>query len=282
MDMSWIKKYVKESREVENLHYIIKMVPNLVPPIKAVTSEYYIIEKCTPIQSKDFEPSSFYGLCTQLLTPLHGIKVEHFTPGVYKYFAPHCLGGEIKGYSYIPYITGELEGIARCMRIKCPELLNDALFTSLCQLLSNRARYLKDWEPSGGYSLLHGDLHVGNIVKRERDFLFIDFEYLRYGAAELEVANLINSCITYHHKGGLNEQEVMRLNKDYARVAETLPLVDPAVLNFFLVFSLTLFFISSYLRGEVGQLEIVRQLARYYNTPHHLATYGVTRDSCVN
>ena len=262
LEMTWIKKYVKEPREIENLNYIIKTVPELIPSIKTITNDYYIIERCEAIKSEDFEPSNFHKLYLDLLVPLHISKKKSFTPGIYKYFAPHSLNYGIKEQYYIPHIIGEFERIIQSVAVQFPRLLKDITFANLFRSLKNGSRRFKNWEPIGGYSLLHGDLHIGNIVKKEDNFLLIDFEYLRYGATELEIANLVISSMIYHYKNGFNDKKLTRLNTDYSQISGKLPFFDDASFKFFFIFSLSLFYLSLYVRQKQSELEVVRKITK--------------------
>ena len=61
-EIKWIKKFVKNSVEIENLKYLMQLTPNLLPSIKIITDNYYIMEKCNVIEPKDFAPANFYRL----------------------------------------------------------------------------------------------------------------------------------------------------------------------------------------------------------------------------
>jgi hypothetical protein len=258
----WIRKYVKEPREIENLNYLIKINFKLIPSIKTITQKYYIIEKCKPIKPEDFEPSHFYELYLNLLVPLHRFKRESFTPGVYKYFAQYNLSRETNGQHYVPYIMNELEKIVQNLLIHFPRLSEDTIFINLVRYLRYNTWYFENWEPLGGYSLLHGDLHIGNIVKRDNNYLLIDFEYLRYGVVELEVANLVISSLIYHYKKNLNEEKLNNLNTEYLQICNTLPQIDSTLFKFFFIFSLSLFYLSLYIRGKHAELEGIRKITK--------------------
>ena len=263
LETKWIKKYVKEPREIENLNYIIKIAPELIPSIQTITNEYYIIERCETIKSEDFEPSNFHKLYLHLLVPLHKHKKKNFTPGIYKYFAPYSIDYEIKNQHCVPHIMGEFEKIIRNVSIQFPKLFKDVMFTNLLRLLETNSRRFKNWKPIGGYSLLHGDLHIGNIVKKEDNFLLIDFEYLRYGAAEVEIANLIISSLIYHYRENFNDNKKLKsLNDEYFQICNKIPLMSNNSFKFFFIFSLNLFYLSLYLREKHSELGCIREITK--------------------
>ena len=260
--MEWIKKYVRGQNEIENLKYLMRLDPKLIPRIKTITNDYYVIERCKEIEEKNFGPHNFYNLYLDLLTPLHKFRKENFTPGIYKYFAPYNISYEIKNQNYIPHLLDEFEKIIRAVSNQFPKLLGDATFANLFRLLKNSNARFKNWRPFNGYSLLHGDLHIGNIVKRDTHFLLIDFEYLRYGAAELETANLIISCLIWHYRRNPDGKKLAILNTAYFQTSSEFPFLDNLSFKFFFIFSLSLFYLSLYLKGDQIGLEAVRKIIK--------------------
>jgi len=260
--MRWIKKYVREPEEIDHLKYLMRLDPKLIPRIKTITKDYYVIEQCKEIEERDFGPPKFYNLYLNLLTPLHKFKKENFTPGIYKYFAPYSISHEIKNQNYIPHLLDEFEKIIHSVSLQFPKLLDDVAFTNLFGFLKNSNAHFKNWKPFDGYSLLHGDLHIGNIVKRDSHFLLIDFEYLRYGAAELETANLIISCLIWHYRRSSDNKKLTRLNTAYFQISSEFPFLDNLSFKFFFIFSLSLFYLSLYLKGDQIGLAAVRKIIK--------------------
>jgi len=260
----WIKKYIREPREIDNLKHLLKLNLELIPHIRNITNEYYYIEKCKTIESKDFDSLNFHKLYFNLLVPLHKFKNESFTPGIYKYFGPQNLNYKVNNQKYIPYIFSKFEKLIQSASFQFPNLIEDKTFITLLKHLKNMKENFKNWKPIDGYSLLHGDLHIGNIVKRNNNFLLIDFEYLRYGTAELEIANLIISCLLWNYKNKINKKELMQLNTEYFKIYSNLSLLDDALLKLFFIFSLSLFYFSLYLRGKHNELEVVREITKQY------------------
>ncbi|HOC52975.1 MAG TPA: hypothetical protein PLW61_01275 [Caldisericia bacterium] len=263
-EIKWIKKFVKNSVEIENLKYLMQLTPNLLPSIKIITDNYYIMEKCNVIEPKDFAPANFYRLYSELLMPLHKFKKNNYTPGIYKYFAPYTLNSEIKEQYYIPYIMNELKKLICNISIDFTELLEDTYFLNLVRSLNSISIYFKDWKPYNGYNLLHGDLHIGNIVKKNNSYLLIDFEYLHYGSKELEIANFIISSLIWHYKKNHNYTELKKLIIDYFQTCNEFSFFDYSLLKFFFVYSLTLFYLSAYLKKDKIGLETIHKITELY------------------
>ena len=158
--MKKIKKYIRETREIKNLNQLLQLAPTLVPSIEIITDYFYTMERCEIIKPEDFKPSSFYSLYTRLLMPLHKIKRENFTQGIYKYFMPSNLDSKVKGRYYIPYIMEKFEKITGDASSRFPELIEDVTFTNLVRYLESNIKHFEKWKPHSGYSLLHGDLPV--------------------------------------------------------------------------------------------------------------------------
>lgn len=240
----------------------MQLTPNLIPPIKVITDDYYVIERCEVIGPEDFKPSNFYRLYTNLLMPLHKFKRKSFTPGIYKYFKPYSLKHEVKEQHYVLYIMNEFEKIVQGVSVCFSGLLEDVMFTNLVRYLKSISKHFENWRPKTGYSLLHGDLHIGNIVKKGNNYLLVDFEYLRYGAAELEVANLVISSLIYYYKENFDDKELNNLIAKYSQACSKLPKMDNKLFKFFFIFSLNLDYLSLYLREKENDLEGIQKIAK--------------------
>ncbi len=258
MIMEWIKKQIKiGSLEIENLKYLMNLKPRIVPSIKETSKDYYLIEKCTEISKEDFALENFGKLYCNLLSSLYKIKRKGFTHGIYKYFAPNSLNCLVENQKYIPYLMVEFNEIIKKITIYVPKLANDSMFLSLLNYLRTNIKYIRNWEPQEGYCLLHGDLHIKNIVKRGQGYLLIDYEYLRFGAKELEVANFIVSCLLFFYKRDYVSGKLYQ-NKYYDNIVKLF--LDTDIFQFFFLFHLTLFYITYFLKEDLPSLEIVRKI----------------------
>jgi len=260
--MEWIKKQIKiRSFEIENLKYLMNLKPGIMPSVKQTAQDYYLIEKCMELSQEDFAPENFDKLYLNLLASLYKIKGKGFTHGVYKYFAPSSLNSLIENQKYIPYLMVEFNEIVKKTTIYVPKLTNDSMFLNLLDTLRTNFKYIQDWEPQEGYCLLHGDLHIKNIVKRGQDYLLIDYEYLRFGAKELEVANFIVSCLLFFYKRD-NVRGKLYQNKYYDNIVKLF--LDTDIFQLFFLFHLTLFYITFFLKGDLLSLETVRKIVELH------------------
>ncbi len=125
-------------------------------------------------------------LYNDVLASLYDNKNSDFSMGIYSFM---WSGLESKCESYMEYQCNEVETIKnRCYgsiadQYKC---VFDKSYLRFC-LYSKR--YSKVFESE--YVLLHGDLFNGNILDYGGEFKLIDFEYMRYGLKEIELAFLL-------------------------------------------------------------------------------------------
>lgn len=266
LETKWIKKYIKETVEIENLKYLMQLIPSLIPSIKIIKDNYYVMEKCEVIEPEDFEPDNFYRLYIDLLIPLYKFKRSTFTPGIYKYFVPYSLNSEIKEQHYVPYIMNELEKVVQDVSVQSPKLLEDKMFANLIRYLKSISGHFENWKPHTGYSLLHGDLHIGNIVKKNNKFLLIDYEYLRYGASELEISNLIISSLIWHYKKGSRDEVFFKIILDYLQSCNIIfSSSEYDLFLYFMVFSLSLFYLNFYIKKDKVGLKAVIEIFQQLN-----------------
>ena len=117
------------------------------------------------------------------LRPLHEIRSDCFSPGIYSFMA----SGEQPGDSpYEEYLLRELNALAEAAggRDSLEDSMYEAVLKGLRQMPAGPA------DPRG-FCLLHGDLYAGNILSCDGRYALIDFEYLRFGPKEMEWAFLL-------------------------------------------------------------------------------------------
>lgn len=262
-NVRWIKKNVRSSTHIENLKYLLNVNPHILPTVKIIANHYYVVERCKAIDLPDFAPSNLHCVYKNLLASLHKHKREGFTPGVYKYFVPYPVQSENRDEEYIPHLLDQLQRIVASVSIQQPKMITEDTFVCLFEHIAGVGSQLRGWKPLGGYSLLHGDLHIGNVVKKNRKYLLIDYEYLRYGAKELEIANFVISSLIWQHKKSQHRKEVDAVNElsrttvEYFEMCRNLPFVDHKVFRFFFALALSLFYLSAYVKSDRVALSVI-------------------------
>jgi len=262
--MEMLSKQVKEPREIENLKYIMSLDSRLIPQIREIASNYYVIEKCEACCSNDFIPPSFNSVYSNVLARLHKFKKNSFTLGIYKYFTPANLNSTVNDQKYIPHIMSTLEQIVQIISRQIPNLLEQSRFVLLTEFLRHSSKFHINWQPVDGYSLLHGDLHVRNILKKNNNFFLIDFEHLRYGPPELDIANLIISVLILEYEQKCSETQLNTDIYSFFEVCENLPRTDYTLFIFLFVLSLHLFYLRGYVAKDESGLDTICKIIDSY------------------
>lgn len=116
----------------------------------------------------------------EVIHPLHAIKQNRFSSGVYSFWGSCC---ENKECDYRKHLLHELDALS----ITACEAEDALLLKELCEQARRKIESLIEQNiPIGEFCLLHGDLHNGNILIRDDRYALIDFEYMRLGPALLE------------------------------------------------------------------------------------------------
>ena len=121
-------------------------------------------------------------LYDQAIKPFHEIKFTNYTPGLYC-FIQTPLPTQTDNYlSYLDKVIQEQVFRVGQNIVVCEAYT--AFYKGICEMRENHIAI-------NSYSLLHGDLHNGNVLKYNGRYSLIDFEYVRVGPSELEWAFLL-------------------------------------------------------------------------------------------
>lgn len=260
--MIWIKKEVGKRREIKNISRLSSLEPSIIPDIKEVSKDRYFVRKGRNLSLTDIAPGNFIRLCQNLLVPLYQHTQGKFTPGIYKYFLPSNVDSTVPSDKYLPYVTRKLAKIAkRTINSNYSDFDPSTLIWYL-KSLRKTEKYLsiQNWTPSRGFSLLHGDLHTGNIIKRNGKYLLIDFEYLRYGPPELEVSNLLLSALLRFRKIGESKNCVQEKFENYKKKVGKLCFIDNQVMPFFLLLSSCLFYLGACFKRDLDGMTFFKKI----------------------
>jgi hypothetical protein len=268
--IEWTRKEIESSRHLFNLRYLLKLNPEILPQIDDISADYYLMEVCQPIEYADFAPSNLTQLHQTLFAALHRFKRDRFTPGIYKYFTPYSITYKSRTTNYIPHVLQQLKRILDRMSKVLSQLPSDNTLTSLLRYIEHVSSQPEDWTPAAGYSLLHGDLHIGNIVKKNNRFLLIDYEYLRYGAAEMELANFVISALIWVYKRGGSDNDAERTRRlvraiyDYDEACRHVDSIDFVALKFFCAIALCLSYLSAYVKNDWRAMQCAAKILALY------------------
>lgn len=164
----------------------IAFTPNI-----QIKREHYLIEYCKIPKKRDFSTEKILKLLERLNNSLYLKKSSTFCDSLYKYIDFQTNENSYKKHiqHYVNFLISKVS--EKGFKKEIPYLFEI------------------DFEPKS-YSLIHGDLHIGNIVSKNDEFLLIDYEYLKYGEIEIEISNLIfsiikNDCPNFELKTFLDE-----------------------------------------------------------------------------
>lgn len=150
----------------------------------------YKKEKKLPVAAK-FDVNLFDKIFKDILLCLYKNKNEFYSSGLYSYLNfqyPLKLFNKT-GKGYFEHLMEEYLAIVHRYNI-----LNnkERILLQYYELVQERLILYKETNIEK-FHLLHGDFHIGNILYSQDDkkYKMIDFEYVRYGMPELEIANFI-------------------------------------------------------------------------------------------
>lgn len=188
------RRFLKRATTAELQSYIYLRQQGLgdVLPDFRIENGWLSLEKCESIYPYfSLTDECFRWLYLSTVGKFHAHTFADYSPGVYKYMSP-------TQENYMPkpaHISTEPYFTQICNFIDHVELQFklDVLDPSICSLKRYITSILdewKDWKPIDGFSLLHGDWKISNMVYRQQPLL-VDLEHMRVGIPEIEVSNFI-------------------------------------------------------------------------------------------
>lgn len=189
----YIKKATNE--EIENLFFLDECgLGTLVPEHRVVNNEIiYKKETVLPVAAM-FDIKLFPKICEDILVNLYKIKRKKFSSGIYSYINTEYPLIKVcdNKVNYISYLKLEFENIINKFNMLNTKSEYAEFTACFFKFVMNRFEKYIDYK-NDYFSLLHGDFHIGNIVFSDNldSYKIIDFEYIRYGMPELEIANFI-------------------------------------------------------------------------------------------
>lgn len=139
--------------------------------------------------SVDAESLSATQLYQDCLKELHAVRTNRFTPRIYAFYGANLplLAGEKYG-AYLKRQTAAL----RANAVRSPYRIINAVFSYCSQaLFQGFAKHEEALNGLSSFSLLHGDLHCGNVLSMNGVYKLIDFEFMMFGPSQAEIAFLI-------------------------------------------------------------------------------------------
>lgn len=140
----------------------------------------------THVEAGSLETERLYKEC---LKDLYSVKASAFTPRIYAFYGANLT--PFPDEKYGAYLKRQIDTLQAKKTVNRYQIIN-AVF-SYCEeaLAHGFIKHGAALDSITSFSLLHGDLHYGNILKLKDVYKLIDFEYLMFGPPQVEIAFLL-------------------------------------------------------------------------------------------
>lgn len=122
-------------------------------------------------------------LYRQALSPLYSYTYEHYSPGIYSFM---CADTEAANKPYWEYLRAAVLHTYQNAESRIKDVILPLCNESIAIFMQASKSIEKMFSPK--HVLLHGDLFIGNILLHGESYKLIDWEYLRIGPKEIELA----------------------------------------------------------------------------------------------
>lgn len=206
--LSMIKKHKKmiSNRELEAIYYIKNrslMENTLICSVNGNLLEEFEGKHLDRVK---WDIVKMYN---EAIKPFHNIQVDRFSPGIYSFMGSNKAFNEM---DYIKYLLFELNEIVELTSSKGDnKVLKGVLYNIATITLENLKRNnieIKD------FCLCHGDLYNGNILLYDNKYALIDFEYLRFGPFQMEMAFFLFWDVITTNDKNMYEKGILTLHNN--------------------------------------------------------------------
>ncbi len=122
-------------------------------------------------------------LFQSVLIHMYQCHSDDYSPGIYSFMGS---GSASDGTTYLSYLLHEVDLVLSDI----PKAQDADVYLGSYRQFKRACKVIGDkFQPD--YCLLHGDLFIGNILVYQDQFRLIDFEFLRFGPLEVELAFLL-------------------------------------------------------------------------------------------
>lgn len=156
--------------EYELTAQIYEMFPEdrLLPKCDFSSANVLIMEKGA--QCREFGVEDVASLFAKTSSTLYAIPSKTFSPSLYSFFSPSAFAHDVEYRRCLVRLVQDLSRKHAALRA-CEECMLDRANAATTE-----------------FTLLHGDLHIGNVVEIDGELLLIDWEYCCTGSPNLEFA----------------------------------------------------------------------------------------------
>lgn len=157
-----------------------------------ITVPYYINDTTlymtcgTPIDMRSVSTSQLYKDC---LKDLYAVKSSGFTPRIYAFYGANLP--PFTGERYGSYLKRQVDALQAGIASSIYRIINTVFSYCMQVLAQGIAKHGTALDCLTSFSLLHGDLHFGNILEQNGIYKLIDFEYMMFGPPQVEISFLL-------------------------------------------------------------------------------------------
>lgn len=140
----------------------------------------------TPVDAGRLSTVQLYREC---LKDLHSVTAPAFTPRIYAFYGTdlHPYAGE----RYGAFLKRQVDALQAGKGSSQYKIINTVYSYCAQALAQGFVKHRAALDSLTSFSLLHGDLHCGNILELNGIYKLIDFEYLMFGPRQVEIAFLL-------------------------------------------------------------------------------------------
>lgn len=185
--MMYEKEITKNERELLSLLDELGLSSITVP--YQVDGNKLIMQKGDSLPDIEKTPLDIVSLYQQCLSKLYMYHNNFFSLGIYGIFRSENT--ECNESNYYLYLKNEVNRIINELeKHLMPELV--AVYKNALSLFEMEfSSYREYFEEKTSFELLHGDLFAGNILLYNKQYVLIDFEYMRFGPKISEISFLL-------------------------------------------------------------------------------------------
>lgn len=206
---------IKEIKEDERniLGIITDLKLNCITVPYDIKNNKLIMEKGKVCDRLNLDILKLYKEC---LEPMYKYENKEYSPGIYAFYC--CKNNNKSQKQYITYLKDEFCNIEKEYKFGLLKKLEKMYDECNVKFYKSYNLILETNIINNPFCLLHGDLFSGNILEYNNKYKLIDFEYMRFGIKELELAFLVswdfitNKSISKYSKKIINS-DVEKLTK---------------------------------------------------------------------
>lgn len=187
-DSRFLKK--TNTCEIQNYIYLKQHGLETVLPEFVIENGYLSLEKCESIYPYfSLTDECFQWLYSSTVGKLHRRKVNYYSLGVYKYMSPQLernplMEQRTNSEPYFSHVHAFIKQTESDFHVD----ISEPSILALRKYIGVELKKWIDWKPNEGFSMLHGDWKISNMVFKGQPLL-IDLEHMRLGLPEMEVSN---------------------------------------------------------------------------------------------